>query len=255
MTNTTTHTLNQQQFTDKSNTYLTSSVYAQGEEFAKIRAIIQENNLQKLLDLGCGGGHATYQLADSVQSVVAYDLMEQMVATVTAQAEQKGFTNVTGVVGKAEVLPFADGEFDCVVSCYSAHHWQNVAQAMDEIHRVLASGGKCVMVDILGNSSPTLDNLFQTLETIRDPSHVRDYAFAEWLKFAEYAGFEVEKVEKQTLRLEFKSWIERMQTPDFAVETLQYLLKKAPTLFREHYQVSEDGSFTSEVMVLVLGKN
>lgn len=178
-----------------------------------------------------------------------------MVQTVITQAKQKGLTNVTGVVGKAENLPFGDGEFDCVVSRYSAHHWQNVAQAMDEVYRVLASGGKCVMVDILGNANPTLDNLFQTIETIRDPSHVRDYSLAEWLKFAEYAGFSIEKVEKQTLRLDFQSWVERMQTPDFAVQTLRYLMDKAPDNFREHYQVAADGSFTSEVMVLVLGKS
>lgn len=251
----TTHTLNQSQYADKSNAYLTSTVHAQGEEFAKIRAIIQDNQLTNLLDLGCGGGHVTYQLADSVQSVVAYDLVEQMVQTVTTQAAQKNLTNITGMVGKAENLPFSDGEFNCVVSRYSAHHWQNVAQAMDEIYRVLASNGKCVIVDILGNSNPTLDNLFQTIETVRDPSHVRDYSLAEWLKFAEYAGFNIEKVEKQRLRLDFTSWVARMQTPDFAVQTLRYLLDKAPDNFREHYQVSEDGSFTSEVMFLVLGKD
>lgn len=251
---TTTHDINHQQYADKANAYLTSSAHAQGEEFAKMRAIIQTNHLSKVLDLGCGGGHVTYQLAEYVQSVVAYDLVEQMIATVTAQAEKKGLVNVTGVVGKAEVLPFSEGEFDCVVSRYSAHHWQYLTQAMAEVYRVLARGGKCVLVDILGNSNPTLDNLFQTLETIRDPSHVRDYSLAEWLKFAECAGFEVEKVEKQTLRLEFASWVARMQTPDFAIQTLHYLLQKAPQTYRQYYEVSEDGSFTSDVMFLVLGK-
>lgn len=252
---TTIHTLNQQQYADKSNAYLTSTVHAQGEEFAKMRAIIQDNKLTNLLDLGCGGGHVTYQLADKVYNVVAYDLVEQMVATVTEQATEKGLTNVTGVVGKAERLPFADGEFDCVISRYSAHHWQNVGQAIGEVYRVLASGGKCVIVDILGSSQPTLDNLFQTLETIRDPSHVRNYSLSEWLNFAEYAGFTVETVEKQSLFLDFDSWVERMNTPDFAVTTLQYLLAKAPQDFRQYYQVTDNGSFTSPVGVLVLTKS
>lgn len=248
------HQVNQQQYQDKSQAYLTSSVHAQGIEFQKMQQLIQAHQFKTVLDLGCGGGHVSYQVAPLVDQVIAYDLTPSMVELVAQQALQKGFDHVMAVQGAAEVLPFADQSFGCVISRYSAHHWQNVAQAMAEIRRVLAPQGKVIMVDILGNSNPVMDTFFQTIETIRDPSHVRNYSLGEWAHFAEYVGFTVEAVEKQHLDLEFQSWTERMKTPEYAVQTIRDLQHKASDQTRHYYQIQADGSFRSEVMYLVLSR-
>ncbi|MBJ9957623.1 class I SAM-dependent methyltransferase [Acinetobacter courvalinii] len=248
------HQVNQQQYQDKSQAYLTSSVHAQGIEFQKMQQLIQAHQFKTVLDLGCGGGHVSYQVAPFVEQVTAYDLTPSMVELVAQQATQKGFDHVMAVQGAAEALPFADQSFDCVISRYSAHHWQNVAQAMAEISRVLAPQGKVIMVDILGNSNPVMDTFFQTIESIRDPSHVRNYSLQEWMHFAECAGFRIECVEKQHLELEFQSWTERMQTPDYAVQTIRHLQHKASDQTRHYYQIQADGSFRSEVMYLVLSR-
>jgi len=248
------HVINQQQYQTKAQAYLNSSVHAQGAEFAKMQQIIQNHHLSRILDLGCGGGHVTYQVAPYAKQVIAYDLTPAMVELVVTQAKQKGFAHVIGQQGAAEALPFEDQSFDCVITRYSAHHWQNVTQAMDEIHRVLAKQGKAIIVDILGNANPMMDTFFQTIEIIRDPSHVRNYSLQEWARFAEYAGFKIEIVEKQTLDLEFQSWVERMQTPSYAVETIRYLQRKASDQTQQYYQIKEDGSFQSEVVYLVLSR-
>ncbi|MCR4531233.1 class I SAM-dependent methyltransferase [Acinetobacter venetianus] len=248
------HHVNQQQYQDKSQAYFNSSVHAQGIEFEKMQQCIQAHQLKRVLDLGCGGGHVSYQVAPHVEQVTAYDLTPSMVELVVSQAQQKGLQNVVGQQGAAESLAFADGSFDCVISRYSAHHWQNVAQAMSEVHRVLTASGKAIIIDILGNSHPVIDTFFQTIETIRDPSHVRNYSLQEWMRFAEYAGFKVEMIEKQSLNLEFQSWTERMQTPAHAVQTIRYLQSKASDQAQQYYQVQSDGSFTSEVVYLVLSK-
>ena len=125
---------------------------------------------------------------------------------------------------------------------------------MAEIRRVLAPQGKVIMVDILGNSNPVMDTFFQTIESIRDPSHVRNYSLQEWMHFAECAGFRIECVEKQHLELEFQSWTERMQTPDYAVQTIRHLQHKVSDQTRQYYQIQADGSFRSEVMYLVLSR-
>lgn len=251
---TTQHQVNQQQYQDKSQAYLTSSVHAQGIEFQKMQQLIQSHQFKTVLDLGCGGGHVSYQVAPWVEQVTAYDLTPSMVELVAQQATQKGLNNVIAQQGAAESLPFADQSFDCVISRYSAHHWQNVAQAMAEICRVLTPQGKVVMVDILGNSNPVMDTFFQTIESIRDPSHVRNYSLQEWVHFAECAGLRIECVEKQHLELEFQSWTERMQTPEYAVQTIRYLQRKASDQTRHYYQIQADGSFRSEVLYLVLSR-
>ncbi|WP_043970788.1 MULTISPECIES: class I SAM-dependent methyltransferase [Acinetobacter] len=248
------HQVNQQQYQNKSQAYLNSTVHAQGIEFAKMQHLIQSSQLKKVLDLGCGGGHVSYQIAAFADQVTAYDLTPSMVELVAEQAKQRGFDNITVQQGAAESLPFADQSFDCVMTRYSAHHWQNVAQAMAEIHRVLAPQGKVIIVDILGHSNPVMDTFFQTIETIRDPSHVRNYSLQEWMRFAESTGFRIETVEKQYLDLEFTSWTARMQTPEYAIQTIRALQKKASDQTQQYYRIQADGSFSSEVMYLVLSR-
>ena len=252
---TTQHEINQKQYQDKSESYLKSAVHAQGVEFEKMQGIIQKYQLKHVLDLGCGGGHVSYQIAPFAEQVTAYDLTAEMVQLVVEQAKRKNLNNIWGQQGAAEQLKFEDEYFDCVISRYSAHHWQNVRQAMSEIFRVVKASGKVILVDILGTQQPILDTFFQSIETIRDPSHVRNYSLSEWTNFAEYAGFQIETIEKQYLDLEFKSWVERMQTPSFAIETIRYLQQKVSDQVRNYYQIQDDGSFRSEVMYLVLSKS
>ncbi|RLZ07914.1 class I SAM-dependent methyltransferase [Acinetobacter sp. 2JN-4] len=248
------HQVNQSQYHNKSNAYLHSLVHAEGAEFKKMQQLIQKYEFKKILDLGCGGGHVSYHIAPYVEEIIAYDLTPSMVELVTTQAKVRGFENIFGQQGAAESLPFSTQRFDCVITRYSAHHWQNVAQAMNEIHRVLEKNGKVIIVDILGNSHPVIDTFFQTIEKIRDPSHVRNYSLQEWMDFAEFSGFRVDVIEKQTLDLEFQSWVERMNTPKHAVQTIRDLQKKASTQTQQYYQVQADGSFTSEVLWMVLTK-
>ena len=246
--------VNQQQYGNNSEAYLNSQVHAQGIEFTKMEDLIQQHQFKNVLDLGCGGGHVTYQIAPFAEQVTAYDITPEMVDLVVNQSQEKGLNNVVGQVGGAESLHFQDESFDCVISRYSAHHWQSVTQAMREIHRVLKRDGRVVMFDIVGNSNPILDTFIQTIEMIRDPSHVRDYSVAEWMTFAEQAGFRVETIEKQSLTLNFQSWVERMQTPENAINTIRYLQGKVSDQVRDYFQIQDDGTFTSESVYLVLSK-
>lgn len=251
---TTQQQVNQAQYQNKSEAYLNSQVHAQGIEFEKMQNLIQQHQFKRVLDLGCGGGHVTYQIAAFTEQVIAYDITPEMVNLVTTQSQQKGFDHVIGQVGAAEQLDFPVEHFDCVISRYSAHHWQSITQAIDEIYRVLRADGKVILFDIIGNSNPILDTFIQTIETIRDPSHVRNYSLAEWVKIAEQAGFKIETIEKQSLQLNFQSWVERMQTPVEGIHTIRYLQSKAADQVQQYYQIQQDGTFTSEAVYLVLSK-
>ncbi|MFW1802104.1 class I SAM-dependent methyltransferase [Acinetobacter nematophilus] len=251
---TTQQQVNQTQYQNKSEAYLNSKVHAQGIEFKKMQNLIQQHQFKQVLDLGCGGGHVTYQIAAFTEQVIAYDITPEMVNLVTMQSQQKGFDHVIGQVGAAEQLDFPAEHFDCVISRYSAHHWQNITQALHEIYRVLRVNGKVIMFDIIGNANPILDTFIQTIETIRDPSHVRNYNLSEWMAFVEQAGFKIEIIEKQSLALNFQSWVERMQTLEKGIHTIRYLQSKISDQVRSYYQIKEDGTFTSEAVYLVLSK-
>ena len=55
-------------------------------------------------------------------------------------------------------------------------------------YRVLKPGGSLVVVDVVASESPLADTALQTLEMLRDPSHVRDYRVSEWLVMLADAG-------------------------------------------------------------------
>jgi SAM-dependent methyltransferase len=89
----------------------------------------------------------------------------------------------------AEVLPFADSHFDCVISRYSAHHWHDVPAALREVRRVLKPDGLALLIDTAGGETPLLDTHLQAIEILRDPSHILTTARASgWRSSARQAS-------------------------------------------------------------------
>ena len=111
------------------------------------------------------------------------------------------------------MLPFADASFDVVISRYSAHHWHDVGQALREVKRVLKPGGVMIIMDVMSPGHPVRDVWLQTVEALRDTSHVRNYSSGEWLALANDAGLAINHLLTDRLPLEFSSWVARMRTP------------------------------------------
>ena len=90
-----------------------------------------------ILDLGCGDGQLTRQLADSGAHVLGVDASPAMVVA----ARERG---VEAEQAKAEMLPFRDATFDAVFS-NAVLHWVRGQDAMlEQVHRVLRPGGRFV---------------------------------------------------------------------------------------------------------------
>ncbi|GFM81536.1 hypothetical protein PSCICN_22280 [Pseudomonas cichorii] len=240
----------QRQFGEQASAYLSSAVHAQGAEFALLQAEVAGHSNARVLDLGCGAGHVSFNVAPAVGEVVAYDLSQQMLDVVSAAAVDKGLSNIRTVHGAAERLPFEDGEFDFVFSRYSAHHWGDLALALREVRRVLKPGGVAAFIDVMSPGSPLLDTYLQTVEVLRDTSHVRDYSAAEWLHQVSDAGLFTRSLARQRLRLEFNSWVERMRTPQALRVAIRELQQAMGAEVREYFEVAEDGSFSTDVLVL-----
>ncbi|MDH4612008.1 class I SAM-dependent methyltransferase [Pseudomonas sp. BN102] len=240
----------QRQFGEQANAYLSSAVHAQGVEFSLLQAAVDGRGDARVLDLGCGAGHVSFHVAPLVGEVVAYDLSEQMLEVVASAAAQRGLGNVRTERGAAERLPFADASFDFVFSRYSAHHWSDLGLALREVRRVLKPGGVVAFIDVASPGSPLLDTHLQTVEVLRDTSHVRDYSAAEWLQQVSEAGLFVTGHTRQRLRLEFASWIERMRTPAVFRDAILALQGAVGEEVREYFEIAADGSFSTDVLVL-----
>jgi ubiquinone/menaquinone biosynthesis C-methylase UbiE len=235
-----------EQFDPQAAAYLASAVHAAGPDLAaavnKVRGLAA--SLRQALDVGCGAGHLSFALAPHVRRITAFDPSESMLATVRDAAARRGLTGVETARGRAEQLPWAEGCFDLVCTRYSAHHWLDLPAALTEMRRVLAPGGTLLVIDVLGEEHPLVDTWLQSLELIRDPSHVRNRSATQWRGLLEDAGFEVVEQQSFATRLQFGPWVERMRTPPDRVATIRALQERAPQEVRAALTLEADGSFT-----------
>lgn len=91
----------------------------------------------EVLELGCGTGSFTRELAATGASVTAIDVSPDLVAVARSGTAMK---NVEFVVTGAHDMDFPDGRFGAVVGSSILHHLE-VEPSLQQIARVLAPGG------------------------------------------------------------------------------------------------------------------
>jgi ubiquinone/menaquinone biosynthesis C-methylase UbiE len=224
--------------------YATSSVHAQGEDLHHMLSACQLTGTERVLDAGCGAGHTALAFAPQVREVVAYDMTPTMLEQVERLAAERGITNVVTQQGAVEALPFEAATFDLVVSRYSAHHWGQPLEALREFKRVLKPMGAMLLSDIVAHESPLFDTWLQTIEVLRDPSHVRDHSIRQWQTMMEMTGFSTHVLFEWMLPLEFDVWVKRINTTELHVRALQSLFDVAPIEVCEAFQLREHYDFT-----------
>lgn len=244
----TVHNLVSKQFSPRAAAYVQSTVHAQGEDLKELAEFASANRFGRALDLGCGGGHASFALAPHVGEIVAYDLSAEMLSAVAQEAGNRGLSNLKTQQGTVEKLPFPDASFDFVVTRFSAHHWHDIRAGLREARRVAKKGAAAMFMDAVPPPNPLLDTFIQTIEMLRDPSHVRDYSVAEWTQMAREAGFEPAPATERRIHLDFATWIARMQTPPVYANAIRALQKDMSEDVAKHFAIEADGSFMLDVM-------
>lgn len=241
----------QAQFNPQATAYLNSAVHAKGNDLSLLKQQIDNNPQAHVLDMGCGGGHVSFTLAEQVNQVCAYDISQSMLDVVAKEAAHRGLTNIEVCQGDVANLPFAEDSFDFVVTRYSAHHWPHWEMALSEIRRVLKPTGKAIIIDVISCDNPLLDSFLQTIEMIRDPSHVRDFSLSQWAAGLSKQGLQIESCQQFGLFLEYQAWIARMQPPSEHVATIRSLTALAAEQVRSYYGIDADGSFTLQSAFIV----
>ena len=235
------------QFGPAAAAYAASAVHAAGPDLAAMLDAAELRGDERVLDVAPGAGHTALAFAPHVASVLAVDLTEEMLAQGRLLAEERGLTNIAFALGDAEHLPVPDASVDLVSCRYAAHHFPRPAAAGREWARVLARGGRLLLVDVVSPDTLAADTVLNAAEVLRDPSHVRDHTVAQWFLMLEGAGIAVEDLGRFPLRLEFESWTERMRTPAPVAAQIKALFAAAPAAVRDVLHVEGDGTFTVPV--------
>jgi SAM-dependent methyltransferase len=244
----------QDQFAAVAANYRTSAAHARGVDLDRIVALVGERSKPAVLDVGCGGGHVTAAVAPLSESVIACDLTPAMLAQVEQLCAERGLTNVQTQQADVEALPFADQSFDVVVTRYSAHHWPNPQRGIAQCLRVLRPGGIFLLSDIVAPEQPALDTFLQTIEYIRDRSHVRDHRVSEWVAMFDAAGVAAQPILTWDLALDFEAWVTRMATPEAHVALLHTLFDTASAEIRAAFNIAQDYSFSIPGVLLQVNR-
>lgn len=114
-----------------------NSILSLGRDQSWRRRVVDRLPGGRLLDLGAGTGAAAAVFAD--RQVIALDPSLEMLARNDAGLR---------IGGVGEALPLRDGEFDAVLSAYVFRNLDSVTTTLEEIARVLRTGGKAGVVGL-----------------------------------------------------------------------------------------------------------
>jgi demethylmenaquinone methyltransferase / 2-methoxy-6-polyprenyl-1,4-benzoquinol methylase len=109
-----------------------------------------------ILDAGCGYGNMSrlaLEEAGGNAKVVMYDPILEMLANVKNYLPGLQAALYSGIF---EYMPFREGTFDVVLCGYSLRDAVQLSQAIAEMHRVLKTGGRLVIVDLGKPDNPIL---------------------------------------------------------------------------------------------------
>ncbi|USI71576.1 class I SAM-dependent methyltransferase [Sphingomonas morindae] len=238
------------QFGSRAEAYVASAVHADGADLDALEAIARREQPNRALDLGSGGGHVAFRLAQLVRSVTAVDLSTAMLEAVRDTAKQRDLSNIETCHAPAERLPFDAAAFDLLACRFSAHHWHDWQAGLREARRVLKPGATAIFIDVVSPAHPPFDTHLQAVELLRDPSHVRNYTESEWAAALAQAGFRVRNTSKRRLRMEFQTWADRMDTPDAHRTAIRSLQQFASRETSAYFAIEPDGSFSIDALLI-----
>lgn len=106
----------------------------------RLYQLLKPESGKKYLDIGCGTGNYTIELAKRGIAFWGIDPSAKMLD----EAKEK-FPGVNWLSGSAENIPLQNEFFDGAIATLTIHHWNNPKTSFKEINRVLKPGCRFVL--------------------------------------------------------------------------------------------------------------
>ena len=123
-----------------------------------VRQIADESYAMKVLDVACGTGDFTIEIARKVASgseVTGVDISEGMMAVGRDKIRKAG-VSAQLCVADCEALPYEDNSFDRISAGFGVRNFEHIDIGLGEMFRVLKQDGKLVILELSVPSNPVI---------------------------------------------------------------------------------------------------
>jgi demethylmenaquinone methyltransferase/2-methoxy-6-polyprenyl-1,4-benzoquinol methylase len=153
----------------------------------------------RILDVATGTGMVAFALAARGANVVGLDQSEAMLGRAKARLQRSPqlAERLAFMLGEAEDLPFADGEFDALSFTYLLRYVDDPAATMRELARVVKPGGRIGMVEFAVPSDPFLRTLWR-IHTRAGLPFIGRAVSREWYEVGRFLGPNIEQFHAST---------------------------------------------------------
>ncbi|HEX5642435.1 MAG TPA: methyltransferase domain-containing protein [Thermoleophilia bacterium] len=165
----------------------------------------------RVLDYATGAGMAGFIVAPDVATVEAADEQPDMLEEGMRLSAELGLVNVAFTLVDLHALPYKDGTFSLVVSRNAFHLLPDPGTALAELGRVLAPGGRVVILDAVVDE--TTDTAFNEIARLREPAHRRHYRPDELDTIVAGAGFSVAGRGSVRSTIDLAYWLQAAAVP------------------------------------------
>lgn len=110
---------------------------------------------KNVLEIGCGRGELTFQIAKEAKSITALttskkeldEAIKKLDSFPESERSKITFRLLDGNLMTGDGLPFQDGSFDIALFSHLTHQTKNIEALLSETHRVVKTGGELVFLE------------------------------------------------------------------------------------------------------------
>ena len=200
-----------------------------------------------VMEVGAGTGNFLSLFGDVAGLLLAVDLTHEMLRVVRKEND-----GLALVVGDGYALPFASGSVELVTSAQTFHHIHRPVPVLQEMRRVVAPGGRILVVDQIATERYEEAALMSDLETVRDPTHAASRPASAMRIMMGAAGLQIldERIVEDEQRISRWMWPEEF--PQERIDAVRAFVKaRGDQTGMGFVRDGEDFVFTRRRMMLL----